>query len=86
MLDNHFILIQVADLEGQILVLESKKDALQLELTSSQKELEVARGDVRSFADSARDTQALYQHELMQHGKSMETLLSLKEQVYSGSK
>lgn len=72
---------QVADLEGQISALESERDALQLELTSSKEELETARSDVKKFAESVSETQSLYQHELMQHGKSMEGLFAAKEQV-----
>ncbi len=61
--------------------MESERDALQLELTSTQEEVETARSDVQQFADSATETQQLYQHELLQHGKSMEALFAAKDQV-----
>jgi len=57
------------------------RDSLQQELASSLEELEAARSDVTKFAESVTDTQALYQHELMQHGKSMESLVAVKGQV-----
>lgn len=71
----------MADLEGQISALESERDALQLELTSSREELDAAREDAKNFAESVNETQSLYQHELMQHGKSMEGLFTAKEEV-----
>ena len=74
--------MQVADLEGQISTLEAERSSLQSELVSSLEELVVARDDVKKFSETVTDTQNLYQHELMQHGKSMETLLATKEQVH----
>jgi hypothetical protein len=68
-------------LEGQISALDSERNTLLSELTGSLEELEVAREDVKKFVQEASDTQSLYQHELMQHGKSMESLFATKEQV-----
>lgn len=74
--------IQVADLEGQISCLETERSRLQSDLTSSQEGLEAAQDDAKKFAELATETQSVYQHELMQHGKSMESLFALKEQVH----
>ena len=71
----------MADLESQISILESERDVLQIDLASSQEELKAARDDANSFAESMTETQTLYQQELVQHGKSMESLFTLKEQV-----
>lgn len=68
-------------MEGQISILESERSTLQAELTISLEELEVAKNDVKKFAESVTETQNLYQHELIQHGRSMETLFTAKEQV-----
>ena len=73
----------MADLEGQISTLESEKGALQIELASSKEELDAAREDIKKLAETVSETQSLYQHELMQHGKSMEGLFAAKEQVRS---
>ena len=74
----------MADLEGQISSLESLRDTLQIELSSAQDEVVTARSDIKQFADSAAETQKLYQHELLQHGKSMEALFAVQEQVCGG--
>lgn len=75
----------MADLEGQISTLESECNALQIELITAQDELEAARNDANTYSESATEAQTLYQHELMQHGKSMEALFAAKEQVGKGS-
>ena len=72
---------QVSDLESQLSLLESEKGALQLELSSVQEELQEARENVMVFTDSANEMRTLYQRELAQHGKSMESLLATKDQV-----
>lgn len=68
-------------MEGQISTLEAERNSLQSELASSLEEVATAREDVKKFSETVTDTQNLYQHELMQHGKSMEVLLATKEQV-----
>ena len=54
---------------------------LQLELTSLKEELSVAQGDIRRYSEDATQTQELYQHELMQHSKSVQSLVEIKEKV-----
>ncbi len=53
-----------------------------MELATSQKELDTAKEDARQYAEQSRETQDLYQRELMLHGKSMESLLATKEEVH----
>lgn len=71
----------MAELEGQVSALESSVSALTSDLSTSHEELGVARMDAKGYADSAAETQRLYQSELVQHGRSMEELLNLKEKV-----
>ena len=79
------VVMQVADLEGQISTLESERNALQIELTTAQDELETARNDVNTYSESVAEIQALYQREVVQHGKSTEAYLTANEQVGKGS-
>lgn len=59
----------------------SKTSALQLELTAAREEATEARGDAAKYAESASETLSNYQRELAQHGKTMEELLTVKDQV-----
>ena len=71
----------MAELEGQIAVQGSSVSSLTSELANVRQELEVARKDTKTYSDSAVDIQSLYQSELVQHGRSMEELLTVKEKV-----
>ena len=55
--------------------------ALKTEQLALLEELETAKRDGKEHSESAAETQFLYQNELVQHGKSMEELLSLKSKV-----
>ena len=74
----------MSELEAQITSLTSEKSALQLELSSAHEDLSVARADAERYAESAAETRSNYQRELAQHGKTMEELLALRDQVGVG--
>lgn len=71
----------MADLEGQISTLESEREALQSDLAAVREELETSREEFRESCETVHRTQDLYQHELMQHGKTMELLIEAREKV-----
>ena len=73
--------IQVTLLQQRINASESDNSNLQLELTSLKEELTRAQQDVKRYSEDASQTQELYQHELMQHGKSVQSLIEVKEKV-----
>ena len=68
-------------LEAQISSLTSDKGALQLELSTTCHDLTEVRGDAAKYAESASETMSNYQRELSQHGKTMNELLAIKDQV-----
>ena len=49
-----------------------------------KEELERAQHDAGKYCEDVTQTQELYQRELMQHGKSVQTLMEVKEQVHTG--
>jgi len=61
--------------------LRSENAAFRSQLTEAQEQLAVTKADFTRFADAAAETQGNYQRELTQHGKTMEQLLALKEEV-----
>ena len=69
-------------LQQRIDTLETTNSGLQLELTSAREELERAHGDVKRYSDDAAQKQELYQHELIEHSKSVQALLDVKEKVH----
>ena len=69
-------------LQQRIDTLESEKSNLQLELTSVGKELETAQQDVKQYSEEATKTQELYQHELIQHSKSVQSLVDIRDKVH----
>ena len=71
----------MTSLQERIDALEAENSNFQLELTSSREDLERARSDVKRYSDDAARTQELYQHELMQHSNSVQTLLEVKKKV-----
>ena len=73
--------MQVTLLQQQISAAESDNSNLQLELTSVKEELAGAQQDVKRYSEDATQTQELYQHELMQHSKSVQSLVEIKEKV-----
>ena len=75
--------MQVTQLQQQISAAESDNGNLQLELTSVKEELAGAQQDVKRYSEDATQTQELYQHELMQHSKSVQSLVEIKEKVCS---
>ena len=70
-------------LQQRIDAAESDNTNLQLELTSLKEELTGAQQDVRRYSEDATRTQELYQHELLQHSKSVQSLVDIKEKVAS---
>lgn len=68
-------------LQQRINAAEVDNNNLQLELTSVKEDLSRAQGDVRRYSEDATQTQELYQHELMQHSKSVQSLVEIKEKV-----
>ncbi|XP_064382187.1 nucleoprotein TPR-like isoform X2 [Halichondria panicea] len=72
---------QVSALEAQISSLTSDKGALQLELSTTCHDLTEVRGDAAKYAESASETMSNYQRELSQHGKTMNELLAIKDQL-----
>jgi hypothetical protein len=68
-------------LQQRINAAEVDNSNLQLELTSVKEDLSRAQGDVRRYSEDATQTQELYQHELMQHSKSVQSLVEIKEKV-----
>ena len=81
MLSLYFLSSQISELQSKVSSLESQRTSLQLELTSAQEELSAAREDAKRYAGQAATTQELYERELIEHGKTMEALLTAKEQV-----
>ena len=71
----------ITDLESQLSETKSHVDELQLDLSSAQQEVGVATEDTRKYSEQAASTQDLYERELLQHGKSMESLHRVKEEV-----
>ena len=63
------------------MTLETQHSLLQSELTVSQDELTTAREDARHYSEQAVETQEIYERELVNHGKSMESLCTVREQV-----
>ena len=54
---------------------------LQSDLAATREELATAQGDAKRYSEQAAETQAVYERELMNHGKSMQALCDLREQV-----
>ena len=75
---------KISSLETQLKEALDRIDGLQLELDSAQREVGVAKEDVRKFSEQATGTQEMYERELLQHGKSMESLHKVKEEVRKG--
>ena len=72
---------KISDLESMLSGALTQVEELQLELSSVQQEVGVAKEDVRKFSEQAVSTQELYERELLQHGRSMENLHRVKEEV-----
>ena len=68
-------------LQQRIDASELESNNLQLELTSVKEELEIAHQDVKRYSEDATQTQELYQRELLQHSKSVESLHEIKDKV-----
>ena len=54
---------------------------LQSDLATTREELATAQEDAKRYSEQAAETQAVYERELMNHGKSMQALCDLREQV-----
>lgn len=76
-----FVSIQVTLLQQRTNAAELDNSNLQLELTSLKEELARAQQDVKRYSEDAAQTQELYQRELMQHSKSVQSLVEIKEKV-----
>ena len=68
-------------LQQRIDTLETTNSDFQLKLTSVGEELEIARGDIKRYSDDAAQKQELYQRELIEHSKSVQMQLEVKEKV-----
>lgn len=68
-------------LQQRISAAELDNSNLQLELTSLKEELARAQQDIKRYSEDATQTQELYQRELMQHSKSVQSLVEIKEKV-----
>ena len=77
---------KISDLESMLSGALTQVEELQLELSSVQQDVGVAKEDARKFSEQAVSTQELYERELLQHGKSMENLHRVKEEVRKGLK
>ena len=77
---------KIAELEQQLKEASDKVGVLQLELDSAQQEVGVAKEDARKFSEQVTAAQEMYERELLQHGKSMESLHGVKEEVREGLK
>ena len=75
---------KISSLESQLEEASAKIGELQLELDSARQEVGVAKDDVKKFSELSTATQELYERELLQHGKSMESLHRVKEEVRNG--
>ena len=62
-------------------VLGNECSTLQSDLAATREELATAQGDAKRYSEQATETQAVYERELMNHGKSMQALCDLREQV-----
>ena len=71
----------ISDLESKLEEALLRIEGLQVEVSSAQREVSVAKEDVKKFSEQAISTQELYERELLQHGKSMESLHRVKEEV-----
>ena len=65
-------------------VLGTECSTLQSDLTATQEQLATAQGDAKRYSEQASETQAVYERELVNHGKSMQALCDLREQVGGG--
>ena len=54
---------------------------LQSDLATTREELATAQEDAKRYSEQAAEMQAVYERELMNHGKSMQALCDLREQV-----
>ncbi len=72
---------QVTELEASVHCLTAENATMQLEISSTHKLLTEARKDASQYAESASETLSNYQRELAQHGRTMEGLLAVKEEV-----
>lgn len=72
---------KISSLESQLNDTLEKVDGLQLELSHAQQEVGVVKEDARKYSEQAVATQELYERELLQHGKSMESLHRVKDEV-----
>ena len=75
---------KISDLESKLRDSVALVEDLQLQLDSTQQEVGVAKEDARKYSEEAVGTQELYERELLQHGKSMESLHRVKEEVREG--
>ena len=75
---------KIAELEQQLKEASDKVGVLQLELDSTRLEVGVAKEDARTFSEQVTAAQEMYERELLQHGKSMESLHRVKEEVREG--
>ena len=62
-------------------VLGTECSTLQSDLTTTQEQLATAQEDAKRYSEQASETQAVYERELVNHGKSMQALCDLREQV-----
>ena len=72
---------KIASLESEISTSHDQIDTLRGELSCAQQERCAAVEDAKKYSEQATSTQELYERELLQHGRSMETLHSLKTEV-----
>ena len=72
---------KIADLETQLKEATERVDGLQLELETVRQEVGVAKEDARKYSEQATGTEETYERELLQHGKSMENLHRVKDEV-----
>ncbi len=73
--------VQVSELEARVQHLIVESTTFKLECSSTKKLLTETRKDVSKYAESAAETLSNYQRELAQHGRTMEDLLTVKEEV-----
>ena len=75
---------KISDLETQLKESTERTGVLQLELETARLEVGVAKEDARKYSEQAAGTQEMYERELLQHGKSMESLHRVKDEVRKG--
>ena len=82
----HIFFVQISELELNLSVLGTECSTLQSDLTTTQEQLATAQEDAKRYSEQASEAQAVYERELVNHGKSMQALCDLREQVCAGGK